>query len=159
MMKLSANRGFTLIELMVTIAIVGIVSMIAVPNMIGWRAERKMRGAVNNLQGDMQLARFRAIRDAENVAVVFNPGANSYTVFVDSNLSWTLDAGEDELRNVTLPVGVTLNTNFPPSGSNRTRFNSKGMPSVIGTVKLINTADAKLDLVVNRVGRLQVKKG
>jgi len=155
MMKLSANRGFTLIELMVTIAIVGIVSMIAVPNMIGWRAERKMRGAINNLQGDMQLARFRAIRDAEEIAVLFNPGPNSYLVFVDSNKNCTPDAGEQQLRNVTLPVGVTFKS--LTFAANCTRFDAKGMPAILGTATLENNTGKTLALAVNRVGRFNVK--
>lgn len=154
-MKHLTNKGFTLIELMVTIAIVGIVSAIAIPNMIGWRAERSLRGAINNLQADVQLARMRAIREAEVVAVVFNPGARSYQIFVDENSNWLVDAGEQELRNVILPVGVSLQA--VTFGSNRTRFDSKGMPSVIGTVNMRNNAGKDLSLVVNRVGRLRVE--
>lgn len=139
---------------MVTIAIVGIMSSIATINMIGWRAERALRGAINNLQNDIQLARMRAIREAEVVAVTFDPGSRSYRIWIDANSNWIMDAGEQELRNVTLPVGVSMQT--VTFGSNRTRFNAKGMPSVIGTVTIRNNAGNDLSLAVNRVGRLQV---
>lgn len=159
-MKQSTNRGFTLVELMVTIAIVGIVSAIAIPNMIGWRAERTLRGAINNMQADMQLARMRAIREAEVVAVVFNPGTRSYRIWVDANKNWALDPGEQELRSVTLPVGVTFSGN--PFGANqRTRFTSKGMPEAFmnGSVTLQNNSPTPLRLVLSKVGRLRIENG
>lgn len=50
-MKRLDESGFSLIELVVVIAMVAIISAIAIPNMIGWRGERQLRGAVNNLLG------------------------------------------------------------------------------------------------------------
>jgi len=76
------NRlGFTLMELMVVIAILALVSAIGVPSLIGWRDDAKLRDAVSLLRGDLEMAKIRAVRENDFVAVLFN--ANGYTVFVD----------------------------------------------------------------------------
>ncbi|RPJ14138.1 MAG: prepilin-type N-terminal cleavage/methylation domain-containing protein, partial [Deltaproteobacteria bacterium] len=63
--------GFTIAELMVVIAIVAIMATLALPNFIGPAAESRLRGAGDNLRGDLQLARARAVRDAVPVALAF----------------------------------------------------------------------------------------
>lgn len=155
--KTANQHGFTLIEVVVTIGIMAIVSAIAIPNMIGWRAERQLRGAVNNLVGDLQLAKITAIREAEHVAVVCNTGAgSSYRVFIDKNLNWTEDADDRLLRNVTTPPGVVIDsTTFT---NNRTRFRPDGIPSFIGTVTFENSSQiSPLKVVINRVGRIRIE--
>lgn len=157
--KTANQHGFTLIEVVVTIGIMAIVSAIAIPNMIGWRAERQLRGAVNNLVGDLQLAKITAIREAEHVAVVYNTGAgSSYRVFIDKNLNWTEDADDRLLRNVTTPPGVVIDstdsTNFT---NNRTRFRPDGIPSFTGTVTFENSSQiSPLKVKIDRVGRIRI---
>lgn len=154
-MKRFSNRGFTLIELMVTIAIVGIVSAIAIPNMIGWRTERQLRGAANNLLSDLQLARIRAIREAETVTALFN-APNSYIVFLDNNSNDLLDAGDQELRRVTMPTSVIISSaSFFPGGVSRVTYDAKGMPSGNGTVAFDSSAGT-ISVIVNSVGRLRI---
>ena len=66
------SDGFTLVELLVVIAIILVISSIAVPSFINWRTEAKIRGAINNLRGNMELARARSIKENQQVTIDFS---------------------------------------------------------------------------------------
>ncbi len=53
--------GFTLIELIVTVGIAGIVMAIAIPNMSEFVKNERLTAASNNLLGDIMLARSKAV--------------------------------------------------------------------------------------------------
>ena len=86
------NSGFSFIELMVIIAIIAVISAIAIPNMIGWRASAKIRGAVSNLKADLNIAKMMAVRENKNVVLQFS--ANGYEAFVDTDKDENRDSGE-----------------------------------------------------------------
>jgi len=113
------NAGFTLAELMTVIAIIVILSAIAVPNMIGWRERAKLRGAVENLRGDLQWAKIRAIRDHDDVSVLFD--SRSYEIN---------NAAGNTIRSRQLPAGVII------SSSSNATFNSRGRCPASGEVVL-----------------------
>lgn len=62
-------RGFTLIELMVTIAVLAIVTAIAYPSFTSLMNSSRLTGAANDLVGDLQTARSEAIRRNARVTV------------------------------------------------------------------------------------------
>jgi len=54
--------GFTMIEIMVVFAVIGILMGLAVPSVQNWRRNYNVKSAVTDLYANMQLARMGAIR-------------------------------------------------------------------------------------------------
>jgi len=78
--KIKQAKGFSLIELIIVIAILGIVSAIAAPNFNKYRQNTNLREAARDLASDISLYRQRAVADNVSYRITFNQAANNYTV-------------------------------------------------------------------------------
>ncbi len=145
------DAGFTITEFMITMAILSIISAIAVPNYSAWRSNSKLVGASQNLRGDMEMAKLRAIRENAAVAVLFT--ATGYTIFIDNDTDWAIDPGELQLRNRQLDAGITIDLVATTFAGDRTRFDGRGLPGVLGTVVIVGSAGTR-QISMNRLGRL-----
>jgi prepilin-type N-terminal cleavage/methylation domain-containing protein len=89
-MKKKFNRGFTLIELMVVIALVAILATIAAPNLTTFLVNSQRRAVIGDLQSSIAFARSEAIKRGIPVVLRSN-GTGSYsmqngwTTFADPN--------------------------------------------------------------------------
>src|SRR5205814_10368713 len=63
------QRGFTLTELLVTVAVAGVLAMMAVPNMRSFVQNNRLSSASNDLLRSFNLARTEAIKHQTNVVV------------------------------------------------------------------------------------------
>jgi type II secretion system protein H len=135
MIKKKKTSGFTLMELMIVIAIIAIMSSIAIPNFIGWLPERRLdAGAQDILQG-LQKSKSKAIMTNRNVIVTFDAAANSFIAFVDEDASNDQSAGDLTIANRNMPAGIDLvGTNF----GNTVTFDNRGIPTTSGVITLQN---------------------
>jgi prepilin-type N-terminal cleavage/methylation domain-containing protein len=150
------NSGFTLVELMVVIALFAIAAAMAVPNYLAYSTRARLQGAESNLVADFELARSKAIRENGNVAVVFNADGRGYTVFEDFDGNWVREDDELLLRTVALPEGVQIE--IPTTiMDDQMHFNSRGIPNGrFGTVTLTNSNETR-SVVINIVGRIRTQ--
>jgi prepilin-type N-terminal cleavage/methylation domain-containing protein len=84
------GAGFSLLELLIVVAIVALVAAIAVPNLVSAARRERLRGASNDFAGLLQQARMRAIQDDRFYSVYCtrdvgcqNVSPNSPIEFVD----------------------------------------------------------------------------
>ena len=140
------NSGFTLIELMVTIAIVAIVTAITIPNIISWLPNYRLGTASRGILSVLQQVRLRAVKDNAVAFIQFNPGSNSYTVTLANTPS----------KNKDMPAGIDLNnTTF---AADRVSFNGRGLPNPAfgGTVTIQNSNGTIRQIIVNQTGNSRI---
>ena len=101
-------HGFTLIELVVTMAVAAILVAIAVPNMRTFIQNGRLNTQVNDLIGDISLARSEAIKRRTNVGICMSTNGitcagggdwrDGRAIFVDVDNNDTWNAGDQILR-------------------------------------------------------------
>jgi len=79
---LDRQRGFTLIEVIIVMAIMGIVAAIGIPALSDWREKQSVRSAAQALLAHMKQARIKAVADNRSVSITFT--SSSYTFDADT---------------------------------------------------------------------------
>lgn len=84
--KMKKDKGFTLVELLVVMAIISILSAILVPNVVGYIARSRATRALGDIKG-IELALTKMITDAnvQNLNYLFNPDAVRNQLGIDSS--------------------------------------------------------------------------
>lgn len=116
-------RGFTLIELMVTLTITALLATAALPELFSYIANSRLRESANTLVATAALARNEAIK---------RNGTVSLSV-LGQTLTVTKESDHSVLRTVQLPNGVAVT-------ATKASFNSAGQLTPFGTTVTLATS-------------------
>lgn len=92
------QNGFTLIELVVVVALVGILASVAIPNLTSFIANVKAQTNAEQMYSGVQKARALAISSSNRVSVIYEPAQNTW-VIVKSN-------GKSDAKSVSFNAGT-----------------------------------------------------
>ena len=120
----SVCAGFTLVELLLVVAVVAVLQSLAAPSLAGMANSMRLSTATNSLFSSLLLARSEAIKRNSRAVVCKSATGNAcittggweqgWIVFHDANNNAALDAGEDvESREQALPQPILLTGNGP----------------------------------------------
>jgi type IV fimbrial biogenesis protein FimT len=112
----TTQQGLTLIELMIVIAIIGILATLAVPSFTGLFEASRLKGAVETLTSDLSLARSEAIR--KNQPIFFNIETSAST--------WCYSIGTTAITDV-----CKCNAATPDAGCSIKQIKSTAFPKVL----------------------------
>jgi len=135
-----ASRGFTILELMVVLAIAGIMVAFALPEMTSLVVSNRMKTLSLDVYTSLALARSESIkRNANNVSMIAKSGAwqNGWTVCVDANSNSACDSGETVLID---GEAVNAKLTLTNTGGLVVNYNRDGRATTAANFRIIATA-------------------
>ncbi len=106
----TTERGFSLLEVMVVVAILAILAALAGPSFTPMIERWRVRSATEDLQSSLYFARSEAIKRGGGISVAAKDGA-------DWSSGWQVKSGTDVVQNTDQPTGVVVSVTDSESKS------------------------------------------
>lgn len=152
MQQTKRNLGFTLVELMVTIAVLAIIAMMAAPSFGDIMMSQDLNKSTQELVGQLNNARSKAVLERRDVTVDLNPDdADKAKGDTDNKLIWIPQ------KKAILKSGSPTEITFQLSGGVKNfAANIDGKPFVICNK---NGGNKSKNISISLMGTVQVTEG
>ena len=155
--ELINNRGFSLVEAVVVIAIVGIIASIGYPSLMKFRANAKTRAVASDILASLRIVRSEAVKRNVNVCLELK-AAGTYKAFLDNGaIANNCIQEADELTTLftkTVEPGTSIVTDFEAG------YTPRGRPyTVLGNVVVQNDNNPQLQYknTISIAGRVDIQ--
>ncbi len=145
----AAEAGFSVAELVVVIAVIGILSVMTIPAFVRYYQAAAARADVQTVVTMFNQARELAVRQNDSVCVTF-PSASQMALRLSTcaGAVWT-GTGTDSVGNINLPPGFTIGP------LNNVTFNYLGAAGSVATYTMTNsTTSATSTIAIALTGRV-----
>lgn len=153
------SEGFTFLEVIVVMAVIGILSAVAIPGLSAFTDRMRIETVARTLSTDLREVKMKSLLDRSDYTIRFDPGSSLY---------------ELPERQANLPHGVRFGfgpgvlgppgnpTSTPDNDgvtftSNRATFYSGGSNSM-GTLYITNNNDVNMAISITMTGRVKIWK-
>ena len=162
-----ASRGFTLVELLIALVVLGILISIGMPAFGNMIDQQRMDSGLSALTGSLNMAKQEAVRRNRPVTLTAIEGDwnNGWRMFLDNNSNGQLDENEKLLRELAVDAVLRIDANTPVS--RYVRFNGRGESQLLnggfqaGTFRFCPKVAGEHGrrVTINQVGRWRVESG
>lgn len=158
-MRFPRSKGFTIIELMITLALVAVIIAVAAPAMTNMIKNNRLRGSSLDLMSDIQFARSEAVRRGTQVVLCRSAAPTTATPVCGGTVNtWTtgwliytndpadtthIFGGTDALLRVGLPAGSGVTIRSNASGNQTVAFNADGSTDEGGNTSRFTICDSR----------------
>lgn len=134
-----ADKGFTLVELLIVVALMAVIAAIAVPSITKTLPHQRLNRAARDILSELNAARLKAITSNNKYKVVFTlnayPALDTYRMYAYVTGAWTL---ETTRTTVTMPAGIDITA---PTSTFEIIYNSNGTATATN-ICLSNLSDS-----------------
>lgn len=176
---LKTATGFTLVEIMIVVVIIGIIALLAAPAMINFGPNMRIKGAARDLHSSIQKMKSEGVKRNSNIVMLVNPvvcgglpGAvpspgGSYQMFIDDDNSGAHNGSEEWLSfadnsgdaSPDTDYDMPKNTAICISTAASFGFNSRGIfLNPAATITLNNDRGLTYTVDVSLAGSVKTQK-
>jgi prepilin-type N-terminal cleavage/methylation domain-containing protein len=149
-LNLKTQKGFSLIELVIVIGLIGILGAVTAYSWMGYRDNANLKTAAREVMSDIAYCKQRAVSEGIQYRLTFTADTNNYTI---SAAPFAV-AQTKSLANFGPGLSVSA-TNFT---AGQVTFLPRGtLSSNLGTITLTNDRNSTATITINITGRAHVQ--
>lgn len=157
------TEGFTLIELMITVALLGILATLALPAFQGSMDRQRIQSAANSLSVAFATARSESVKRGRTVSVCKSSDKTDCTTDGDWSVGWIIyiTAGAPIKAFDSPSGGVSMAGSAVPDLQNSVQFDPSGASNLAGTggVTICIAGQTSRVVSIASSGRIRVAEG
>ncbi len=148
------QAGFSLVELLIVMALLGVMLAIAITGLRTQLPGMRMNGAARDIVGRLMMERLKAIQNNGVYGVSFTPGlAGSYVQVMNNGTAWVNDG-----TIVRAPQDVTIAVSGATCSNNRTEFYQDGTVQGCDTITVTSGDNQRMTVTIDdTAGNVQVQ--